>query len=290
MAGLCVVLVAIAVVAWKPWDRSTQTSSSLSPTAPANPGTPARNDSEFSNSSSTAAVTPPSQAPDQKPVASLPVVAADATLEIHLQRAEQESGYEVLGSKSLPLSKQDKVQLHVRLSGPSFAYVFWIDTDGACLRLWPETSELLDRERQQPVRELWLPPKSADNSPKQKMFFLDDSSGLETVLVATSPKPLSAAELRAIETARVDLAHFDAGRKELASFRSENWRKAQPDHTTLLLPSNSRRELVSLSPDLDRGIGGVIETVKNANRPIDDFSKRLNDVFGSYTAVVFSHE
>ncbi len=285
-----VVLAAFAVAAWKPWAGRPQESPAQTSLANGDSRTSSTNSLSVANAPSTVVAGLPLDSQEKPLLKNSPVVAADAKLEIHLQRAEQDTGFEVLGAKSLPLVKKDKLQLHIALSGPSYVYVLWIDTEGVCKCLWPETGELLDRDRQQPVRELWLPPESSAKSLKQKMFFLDDSVGLESIFVATSPKPLGVADLRPIETARVDLAHFDPGRKELVSFRSEIWRKAQPDYATLLLPTNSRRELVTLLNDQERGIGGVVETVKAANLPFDDFTKRLGDVFASYTGLVFPHE
>ena len=289
VAACVIVLLVVSAVVWNSSgrrDSGSSSSSSIAQGATVSPevGSKATSNSQISKGAGS------STKPDDKPLVKQRPVAALATFEVLLQRAEQEAGVEVLRNQSLPLAKQDKLQLHIALNGPSFVYVFWIDTDGICQRLWPETSELLDRERQQPIRELWLPQKTMDNAPKQKMFFLDSTTGLETIMVATSSKPLGIADLRPIENTRVDLAHFDPDRQELVSYRPERWRKAQPECSTLLLPAHSGRELLTVTHDRDRGLGGVVEANTAVNVPINDFTKRLNDVFTSFSGVVFPHE
>ena len=227
-----------------------------------------------------------------------PVVAAEARLEVHLQRAKQQTGFTVLSNKSLPLTAKDKLQLHVNLSGPAYVYVFWVDTEGLCKVFWPvegdadapQSWRLMEPERQQPVGEVWLPALAADKNHKQKMFSLDESTGLETILVATSLKPLGPSELKSIESVRVDLAHFDPSKQELVSFRSSSWKQSQPAYATLLVPAASRGNLVALLNDRERGVAGVVETIKAASLSVDDYTKRFGEVFDSYTGLVFPHE
>ncbi len=181
-------------------------------------------------------------------------------LETHLQRALQLQGYEVLSQKSLPLHAHDKLQFHVKLSATSYVYLYMIDTNGVPERLWPKTAEDLDQQK--PVAELWAPPLAAEGQ-KQKMYFLDELHGLETVLVATSPRPLDQAELQSIETIRLSLAQVEGDQPKLVSFRRE---------------------------ERERGIGGIVETDKALSLEIDRFTERLSQVFDGYTGIVFPHE
>ena len=188
------------------------------------------------------------------------LITANPILETHLQRAQQQIGFEVLSQKSLPLHDKDKLQFHVKLNSPSFVYLYLIDTNGMPNRLWPETPEDLDQQK--PVTELWAPPLAAEGQ-KQKMYFLDDLHGQETVLVATSQRPLSQAELQTVETIRLNLAHVEGDKPKLVSFRRE---------------------------ERERGIGGIVETDKALPVEIDRFTERLSQVFDGYTGIVFPHE
>lgn len=185
---------------------------------------------------------------------------ADPILETHLQRAQQQLGFEVLSQKSLPLRAKDKLQFHVKLNAPSYVYLYLIDTNGMPKRLWPETPQ--DLQQQQPVTELWAPSLAADGQ-MQKMYFLDDLQGQETVLVATSQRPLSQADLQIVETVRLHLAHVEGDKQKLVSFRRE---------------------------DRERGFGGIIETDKALSVEIESFTERLGRVFDGYTGIVFPHE
>ncbi len=187
-------------------------------------------------------------------------VEADPILETHLQRAEQPAGFEILSQKSLPLHAQDKLQFHVTLNGPSYVYLYLIDTTGTPTRLWPETSEEL--QQQQPVKELWAPPLAEDGR-KQRMYFLDALTGHETVLVATSLKPLTHADLQAVDSLRVKPSVVKGNKPQLMAFGRE---------------------------DRDRGIGGTVETDKILPVEIEDFTERLSRIFDSYTGIVFPHE
>lgn len=192
--------------------------------------------------------------PDVKPLNPNPI------LETHLQRAQQQVGFEVLSQKSLPLLARDKLQFHVRLNAPNFVYLYLIDTTGMPTRLWPETAA--DLEEQKPVAELWAPPLAGEGQ-KQKMYSLDDLHGQETVLVATSQRPLSQAELQAVETVRLNLTKAEGDKSKLISFRKE---------------------------ERERGIGGIVETDKALPVEIDKFTERLSKVFDGYTGIVFPHE
>ncbi|MFM9963361.1 MAG: protein kinase domain-containing protein [Planctomycetaceae bacterium] len=185
---------------------------------------------------------------------------ADPILETHLQRAQQAVGYEVLSQKSLPLHAHDKLQFHVTLNAASYVYLYLIDTNGMPTRLWPST--LAELEQQKPVTELWAPPL-AEVGQKQKMYFLDDLHGHETVLVATSQQPLSQADLQSVESIRLNLALAKGDQPKLISFRRE---------------------------ERERGIGGIVETEKSLSVEIDRFTERLGRVFDGYTGIVFPHE
>ena len=187
-------------------------------------------------------------------------VETNPVLETHLQRAEQQAGFEILSQKSLPLHAKDKLQFHVTLNGPSYVYLYLIDTTGTPSRLWPETSEGL--HQQQPVKEVWAPPL-ADEGRKQRMYFLDALKGHETVLVATSLKPLTQADLQVVDSLRVKPSVVKGNKPQLMAFGRE---------------------------DRDRGFGGTVETDKVLPVEIEDFTERLSHIFDSYTGIVFPHE
>ncbi len=192
--------------------------------------------------------------PKVKPGTAVPI------LETHLQRANQLQGYEVLSQKSLPLRAHDKLQFHVKLSATSYVYLYLIDTNGVPERLWPKSSEDLDQ--QQPVAELWAPPLASEGQ-KQAMYFLDELKGRETVLVTTSQRPLSHAELQTVESVRLKLGPIEEGQPTLVSFRRA---------------------------EKERGIGGIVETDKALPVEIDRFTEQLSRVFDGYTGIVFPHE
>ncbi|MBC7815329.1 MAG: protein kinase [Planctomycetaceae bacterium] len=192
--------------------------------------------------------------PNVNRVASVPI------LETHLQRARQQQGYEVLSQKSLPLHAHDKLQFHVKLSVTSYVYLYLIDTNGVPERLWPKTAEDLDQQK--PVAELWAPPL-APVGQKQDMYFLDELNGQETVLVATSQRALSLADLQSVEAVRLKLGPVEEGQPNLVSFRRA---------------------------EKERGIGGIVETDKALPVEFDRFTERLSRVFDGYTGIVFPHE
>ncbi len=187
-------------------------------------------------------------------------IAADPILETHVQRAAQNIGFEVLSKKSLPLRTDDKLQFHVWLNSPSYVYLYLIDSHGVPKRLWPETAEALSQQK--PVTELWAPPLAAEGQ-KQTMYFLNNQQGQETVLVATSHRPLSQADLQTVETVRLNLAHGYGDKRQLVSFRRD---------------------------DRERGFGGLVETDKALSVELESFTERLGKVFDSYTGIVFPHE
>ena len=83
------------------------------------------------------------------------------------------------------------------------------------------------------------------------------------MLVATSHRPLSQADLKTVEIVRLDLKHVDGDKQKLISFRRE---------------------------ERERGFGGIVETDKALFVEIDNFTKRLGQVFDGYSGIVFSHE
>ncbi len=213
------------------------------------------------NSAAAAKHDPPNANSDiitEKPNGKRPT--ADPILETHLQRAGQQPGFEVLSQKSLPLRDNDKLQFHVTLNAPSYVYLYLINTQGLPERLWPKSSE--DLEQQKTVRELWAPPLAGEGR-KQEMYFLNELHGQETVLVATSQRPLSQADLQTVETVRLNLQPVVGDQQKLVSFRRE---------------------------ERERGFGGIVETNKTLRVEIDRFTERLDRVFDGYTGIVFPHE
>ncbi len=76
-------------------------------------------------------------------------------MEILLQKRLQVDNFAPLRQQNVPIHNGDKIQLHVWLDKPAYAYVFWYDAHGKATLLWPESNTEL--EHQHPVKEIWSP-------------------------------------------------------------------------------------------------------------------------------------
>lgn len=100
------------------------------------------------------------------------------------QREEAEGGYtEILVSEGSVLRSHDNFQVHLETSRPAYVYILMYDSQGKASQIFPDPkanqpgsveggSKLVV-----PAKDLW--------------FWLDDSTGTETIYVLASEKPMS---------------------------------------------------------------------------------------------------
>jgi serine/threonine protein kinase len=124
-------------------------------------------------------------------------------MEILLQKRLQVDDFAPLRQQSVPVHNGDKIQLHVWLDKPAYAYLFWYDAHGKATLLWPETNGL---ENQHAVKEIWSPSGAEQSGAAVKCWQVEGDSGPELALVATSDHAMSASDLEKFETLKFDLA------------------------------------------------------------------------------------
>jgi len=227
--------------------------------------------------------------------------ALTVSAEVHLQRAAQKSGYAVLASDLLPLRDFDKLQFHVNVSEPAYIYLWWYDAKGKPLRLQPADGHAVA------ASDLAEPPNAAAGE-KQQWHVMGDDFGYEMLLAAVSRKPLSEAELNAVERVRLRFAEQSSGGQLLALTRgligtveSEKGERTSADEPVsealLVLPEDRLGELIVVSPDtIDRGLIGTVSSVKGKligeteTSDMLDLKDLLENRFDSYYGLVVRHE
>ncbi|MCK4284083.1 MAG: protein kinase, partial [Candidatus Brocadiae bacterium] len=127
-----------------------------------------------------------------------PVQEVEASLEIHYQRKGQGTSYEILTADDLPLRDGDRVQIHVELSEPLYAYVILAGAKGAKL-VYPPAGE-----EQVPVMKVQIPFPPAGDEPvhvpsdKDEWWYeLEPPYGTETILLVARRERLEDAEAEA---------------------------------------------------------------------------------------------
>jgi hypothetical protein len=125
-------------------------------------------------------------------------------MEILLQRRLQVDDFFPLRQQNVPIHTGDKIQLHVWLDKSEYAYLFWYDAHGRATLLWPESNAAL--EHQQPVKEIWSPSGAEQSGAAVKCWPVEGDSGPELALVATTDRPMSAADVEKFERLKFDLA------------------------------------------------------------------------------------
>jgi predicted Ser/Thr protein kinase len=125
-------------------------------------------------------------------------------MEILLQRRLQVDDFSPLRQQNVPIHTGDKIQLHVWLDKPTYAYLFWYDAHGRATLLWPESNAGL--EHQQPVKEIWSPSGAEQSGAAVKCWPVEGDSGPELALVATADHPMSETDVEKFETLKFDLA------------------------------------------------------------------------------------
>jgi hypothetical protein len=124
-------------------------------------------------------------------------------MEILMQKRLQVDDFAPLRQQNVPVHNGDKIQLHVWLDKPAYAYVFWYDAHGKATLLWPESNEL---DHQHAVKEIWSPSGAEQSGAAVKCWQVEGDSGPELALVATADHAMSASDLEKFETLKFDLA------------------------------------------------------------------------------------
>ena len=290
------VVVALAVLSYGRWPKPGSDGRSST----------AREPEVLLKSDSTSPIESPATSPaaDTQSADQLQVLQSDGSmkstvlpsLEIHLQRADETSGYHRVSNREVPIRDGDKLHLRVTLPEPRFIYLYWFDADGMATRFWPETPE-----QQQLAREIWSPPRAADPV-RQVWHRMGGNGGIEMILAATSAQRLNAEELAMFETPRLLLAHWDATRRlavleptrgateQTVSNKNSSVASRDVPAAVLLVPDSVKRELVvvtSADRDLERGPSGLITSSKGI--PLEQFTERLGRRFQSYYGLAFPH-
>ena len=217
------------------------------------------------------------------------------SLEIHFQRAEDDSTWDILRSDAVPLREGDKIQIHVEMTHPTYVYLYWFDAEGRPTRLWPKSLQ-----QQQMVRELWDHPLAEDPD-KQKWHVIGGPVGMESVVVATSETPLAESDLREIEQTKLRIAwlnesgkpvvfRHDPERGLVSTVESPKYPKDVKNLAYLIVPKDSPRRLVLIAPvDQQRALVGTVESPKPP-RSFPDFHGTLRARFQSYSGFVLPHD
>ena len=117
-------------------------------------------------------------------------------LSIHFQKAGEEMFDRTLSRADLPLAVGDKVQFHVKLPTPMYAYLYWVASDGEPKRVWPPANVALDA--QQPVEALSSPP-GADRQSRPNWWQIPETGGPQVYFLGVSPTKLGEKELGQFE-------------------------------------------------------------------------------------------
>jgi hypothetical protein len=180
-------------------------------------------------------------------------------LNIDYQRANESGVFNPYAGKKLVLHEGDKLQFHVSILGdqPRFLYVYWYDVDGKAKRLWPDDDHTND---QQAVTRVDLPNANDEND----WYHVDAQRGAETLLVAVREQPLAPDTIKQLD----EIAAYPSGRIRLDDvfhFASE-----------------------TLSKEISRGLGGVVQSLKNPLSP--NFQQNLKDNFDIFHGMVIPHQ
>ncbi|MCC7422162.1 MAG: protein kinase [Planctomycetaceae bacterium] len=216
---------------------------------------------------------------------------------IHLQRANEKSGFRVLQNRDLPLRDNDKVQLHIALEREGYLCVHWFDGQGKPTRVYPER---LDRQTK--VKELWLPPLATDGE-LQEWFVMGGAKGLEMAFCGAFPSEIDEPQLKEFEERAIRFGRRDdAGRVVILSPVAERGvvgtvktsKKAESKTALVLVPPDmtARLHLLrSTEPDSERGIAGTVKTSKAAG-PTDEpeFVPEARRKFPEFFGIVFPHD
>jgi hypothetical protein len=180
-------------------------------------------------------------------------------LAIDFQRAGEKGVFNAYDGRKLVIREGDKLQFHISILGnePRYLYVYCYDVDGKADRKWPLNEQL---DNQKPVTHLDLPDPNDENM----WYPADAQRGAETVLVAVRAAPLAADLLKQFDA----IPAYSSGRIQLDDvfhFASEK-----------------------LSKEITRGLGGVVQSLKNPLSP--DFQQNLKNNFDIFHGMVIPHQ
>lgn len=215
-------------------------------------------------------------------VAPSPNSSADAALrflprvELHVQRASQSEGYQVLGPEVGSLNDGDKMQFHVTLDESAFVALFYVDADGVVSRRWPIVGQ--DSNLPREGKEFWDPPLASAGE-LQEMHVLGDKAGIELIVAVASPKPFEEATLAAIERMRVKPINSSAGFSFVARRDTPSGNTTESDTNSArltTLPLGADPRLFGLAAtDTTRAISGRTTTQKSEWLDWEQFAERL---------------
>ena len=87
--------------------------------------------------------------------------------------------------RAIPVVDGDGVRVEAKLSQPAYAYLFWVDTEGEAIPLYPwRDFDWANRPSEQPVSEFSWPAETLTFHP------LEGSAGTETICLVTRDQPL----------------------------------------------------------------------------------------------------
>ncbi len=215
-------------------------------------------------------------------------------VELHVQRASQSEGYQVLGPEIGSLKDGDKMQFHVTLDEPAFVALFYVDADGVVSRRWPIVGHVSNvpgppsaassgghvEKVPHEVKEVWDPPLAAAGE-LQEMHVLGDKAGIELIVAVASSRPFDETSLSAIERLRLNPIKSTAGFSFVARRDTPSGDEAELDSTSAsvrltTLPLGANPRLFGLAAnDKTRAISGRTSTQKSEWLDWEQFAERL---------------
>jgi hypothetical protein len=124
-----------------------------------------------------------------------------------------------------PLYQGDQFRIEAKVTIPEFLYLFWVDTDGDAYPVYPwKTGEWGTRPaREQPIRELSLPPNSGEG-----FDINDDKKGMETLLLLACESPLQVDDAE-LQKRLANLPKQDTIQNANAAVWFRNWKVIEDD-------------------------------------------------------------
>lgn len=197
-------------------------------------------------------------------------------VELHIQRAQQTEGYQVLGPELGSLKDGDKMQFHVSLDEPAFVALFYVDADGTVSRRWP----LAGQTSNPPQKDVWDPPLAAAGE-LQEMHLLGEKAGIELIVAVASSTPFEESSLAMIERLRLNPINSSAGFSFLARRETPTGNEATRESATTsvrltTMPLGADPRLFGLTAtDTTRAISGRTTTQKSEWLDWEQFAERL---------------
>lgn len=211
-------------------------------------------------------------------------------VELHVQRASQSEGYQVLDPGIGSLHDGDKMQFHVSLDEPAFVALFYIDADGIVSRRWP----VVGQASSLPSKEVWDPPLAAAGE-LQEMHVLGATSGVELLVAIASPQPFDETALSAVERLRLNPVQSSASFSFLARRETPGGDDTTRESTSATvrlttMPLGADPRLFGLTAtDTTRAISGRTTTQKSEWLDWEQFAERLAHLGDFCHGLAFQH-